>query len=210
MSKHREVEIKLQVSSWEGKKNFSLTEVNDKTIGFINNFITASRFPIYGHAQDTFYKSPTDGPNDFIRVRRRNTEQGDISGQLTLKAQDRGSVINRVEIDVNCQDFETARVFSKAVFGEDMGKVSKRYHVHFSDDDTTTISVYQVDGDPEKRVFIEIEAKTKTLMTSITKKYLSYMSEHGISFDWCDGSLYQVFIKKDGNTARPIDDFFGV
>jgi adenylate cyclase class IV len=137
-------------------------------------------------ASSDFYWRPLKGmKGDFIRVRF----MPDGSGQLTVKEADRGENTNRVEIDVVVEDPNQCRKFWEHLIGPSTGAVCKEYKVFFLDkDETTTISVYRVRGD--KRIFLEVEAKTLAEVDRLVK-----LIEKAVTLNPETKSLYQLFVE---------------
>lgn len=136
-------------------------------------------------SRDLYWQSPEAGKVDFIRLRYFP----DGSGQLTIKHSDRGSNVNRVEIDVVVKDPDQAKKFLEYLYGDATGSIFKHYNVLFlDDDDHTTISIYRVRGD--QRIFVEVEAKTQAKVDQLQRSIEKVMTlEHQTK------SLYQLFVE---------------
>ena len=138
---------------------------------------------IASSGKDTYWAL---GDSKFIRIRER--EQG---CQVTVKSKDRGSNLNRIEIDVNCAE-PVAHVTKllEAVHGEQTGVLDKKYWVYWlrGADEHTNVSLYTVKG--HAGTFIEFEASTKAKLTEIEGKYLE-----GLGVVTPESrSLYEIFI----------------
>jgi adenylate cyclase class IV len=134
------------------------------------------------NSKDLYWASHNPAAADFIRLRR----MPDGTGQLTLKRSDRGSNLNRIEIDVEVPDPEQTGKFLKQLFGKPLGSLHKDYFVLFIDENDTNVSVYKIRGNP--LVFVEIEARTLSKVNKVTKLVSS-----AIRMKQERRSLYQLF-----------------
>lgn len=137
---------------------------------------------ISGKSKDLYWKSHNPSAADFIRLRY----MPDGHGELTLKRADRGSNVNRIEIDVKVSEPDQTGKFLKQLFGKPIGNLYKDYFILFMDDKDTTVSVYKIRG--HSHVFIEIEARSLSKVERLVKS-LSYK----IQMTQEKRSLYQFF-----------------
>jgi adenylate cyclase class IV len=135
-----------------------------------------------GTSKDFYWKSPNARGADFVRLRF----MPDGSGQLTLKKADRGTNVDRIEIDVEVKNPKQTYKFLSQLLGKPLGKIQKNYQVTYLDDGGSNISVYKVHGNPA--VFIEIEARSLSYVNKIEKKLSGF-----IAIKQERRSLYQVF-----------------
>lgn len=139
--RNREIELKLLV-----KNNSSFKDVSRLVF---DNFKVISA--IKGASRDIYWKAPKS-KKDFIRV--RYLEDG--RSQITLKKIDKGSTLDRIEIDLETASPKQSIILLEALLGKPMGSVKKKYHVYWVGDTETNISIYRVDK--SKNIYIEIES----------------------------------------------------
>jgi adenylate cyclase class IV len=185
--KNREVEVKMVVNG--------VTRMADVDRA-LQGILKGHRRKIAGDSEDTYFhkpvllKVPRVPKADFIRLRRPNKD--DIS-KFTVKYADRGGNFDRVEKDSDVTQFKQMRSQLVDILGEPAGVLRKRYVVYFmgsrGHEADTTVSLYQVKGD--KRVFLEIEAKTADKVDYWTKRVLRALP-HGTIRVY--ESLYELFI----------------
>lgn len=173
---NREIEMKLVA-----RGHTDLSKLSD-LIGSNLKSVKITR----GASKDVYWKAP-GGKKDFIRVRFME----DGRAQITLKRIDKGDTFDRVEIDLEASDPDQAVTLLESLLGKPMGIVKKAYTVFWADTKDTTVSAYKVFGD--KRVFVEIEARSKakveTLRTHLEKKA-------GLKLERINKSLFQIFVTK--------------
>lgn len=155
---------------------------------------------IIGNAADLYWKAPRSGEADFVRLRRMSNASNE--GQITLKATDKGSNVDRVEIDLHVDDYKQARTLMLALHGEPMEEVTKKYHVYFLENADTTVSVYQIRGDD--RVFVEVEARTQKRVKEIIH---TLMVDKSTEYLWVQSSVFDMFVQKRDMKLRTIDKF---
>lgn len=194
--RNREVELKLLVdghstmASVERAIRPLLSELTDQQ----------ARPVVVGCAADTYWAAPDESPADFIRLRILDEE--DARGnpaQITLKSSDKGSNINRIEVDLGVSDHSQANKLLTLMLGDPLGQVTKRYTVFFLEDIHTTVSVYKVMKD--KRIFVEVEATTLKRVKEITK---ILMDQGGLKFTRIPQSLFEMFVVKTPMTPEVI------
>jgi adenylate cyclase class IV len=137
------------------------------------------------NASKDYYWRPLEGMKvSFGRLRYMPNG----TGQMILKHKDRGTNVNRVEIDVEVDDPDQGKEFMAQLLGEPCGSIYKKYHVLFLGDEHTTVSIYSVRGD-NGRVFVEVEAKTEAALERIEKR----TAQAGIRLEYEPRSLYEIF-----------------
>lgn len=141
---------------------------------------------VIGNAADLYWKAPSAGIADFVRL-RKNPD----GAQLTLKATDRGDNVDRVEIDLEVDDYKQAKELMMALHGTPMADVTKKYHVFFLENQDTTISVYQVRDDD--RVFVEVEARNKRRLKQLVQ---AMIDDNLTEYEWVRSSVYNMFVEK--------------
>jgi hypothetical protein len=127
------------------------------------------------------------GESAFVRIRPRT----DGSTQLTVKRKDRGTNLNRVEIDLSIKEDQShVMKFMQSVHGSPAGNITKAYWVYWikGEDEHTNLSLYTVKG--YAGTFIECEASTKAKLSEIEEKYLTDLGELTSELR----SLYEIFI----------------
>jgi adenylate cyclase class IV len=175
--KNREIEKKYVVA--DSKHTFK--KVCDLVDALFKNTIFSEK----GSSKDFYWHSPRPSAADFIRL--RNMPDG--TGQLTLKRADRGSNINRIEIDVEIPNPKQTHKFLNQLLGRPVGTIHKDYSALFIDNNETSVSVYKIKGNP--KVFIEIEARSLSLVNKISKQISSV-----IEMRQEKRSLYQLFFRE--------------
>lgn len=193
--RNREIEIKLLV---EGTSKLPLMKET------VEAWVT-SLYPdfdyVIGNATDLYWHAPDRGQGDFVRLRRTSGNKA----QITMKGTDKDDITNRIEIDLEVDDYKQARVLMEGLHGDPIERVKKKYHVYFLENDDTTISVYQVTKD--SRVFIEIEGRTKKRVRELTAALLAF--NDNFQYTWVNSSLYNIFVAKDGMETQSVDNFLG-
>ena len=171
----------------EIEKKFAITDPK-LTFGNVCNMIkeslnkTKTLSNEKSNSKDIYWKSPDLNAADFVRF--RFLPNG--TGQLTVKKADRGSNLNRIEIDLDTTEPKQAVKFLKQLFGEPLGFLHKDYFVIFIDKYETNVSVYKIRGSPT--IFVEIEARTLSAVNKICKIVFSDIKAKQES-----RSLYQIF-----------------
>jgi len=110
--------------------------------------ILKDRFPctIDATSYDLYWKAPNV---DFVRLRENSRE-------LTIKVTDKGTVTDRIEENVKIERgaMKDCKRAMTLMYGQPM-KLVKEFAVF---EETTVICLYKVEGDPQNRVFLEVEA----------------------------------------------------
>jgi adenylate cyclase class IV len=188
--KNRELEVKLLASTDKYKL------VCERILASIVNMDFEC---LIGKATDLYWPAPEAGGADFVRLRRR--ANGSSDGQITLKSTDRGDIVNRVEIDLEVDNYTQAKVLMTTLHGKETASVTKRYTVYFLEDRDTNISVYQITGD--KRVFLEVEAKTVKRLKELLD--IVYSSDHDLIR--VKSSVYNMFVQKKEMETESLKQF---
>lgn len=190
--KNREIEVKIEVVGTS-----DLYRVNKKIEEFVDK-VYPDREYIVGDATDWYWHTPKQSAGDFVRLRRNND-----GAEITMKAVDKDDITDRVEIDLPIASWEQGKILMEGVFGSPVEKVRKKYHVYFLENEHTTISVYKVRGDD--RIFIEVEARTKSRMTELTNQLKEFYPDH--EFKRVKSSIYEIFVAKNKVQYEELDDF---
>jgi len=194
---NRELEVKILVRN----KDDGISPSQSSVCAFVESELKKI-YPAYnteddqiiGNATDIYWNAPRTGIGDFVRLRK--TSKG---GQITLKATDKGSNLDRVEIDLEVHDYKQAKELMLALHGESKASVRKKYNVFFLENEFTNVSVYRVSG--SAMTFIEVEAKNKTRLKEIVK-VLTKESEKW-DFSWVQSSIYEMFV--NNNSPKLVD-----
>ena len=192
--KNRELEIKLMPVGVR-----KLEDMNATVRSWVETLDVESEY-LVGDATDLYWHAPISSEGDFVRLRRTSGSRA----QITMKSTDTEDITNRVEIDLEVDDHTQAKVLCLGMFGKVIEKVRKKYYVYFLENDDTTISVYQVKGD--KRVFIEVEARSKRRIRQLTQSLMEYCGD--MEFVWIKSSIYNMFVEKAPAQVSLIDNFF--
>lgn len=181
--RNRELEVKLVI---EGA---SLAKV-DKRIASVSKHAKRS---IHGKSEDVYFSAPKGAKADFVRLRVANHDDG---AKFTIKFTDKKKkgVVDRVEKDLNIDDFNQAHSMCTDLFGAPAGRISKKYHVYFmgkkQDESATAISIYQLTDD--SRVFLEVESKSLSIVNYWLGRVVKLLP---YSMKRSKKSLYQIFIE---------------
>lgn len=125
---------------------------------------------------------------DFIRLRASSLE-------LTVKVTDKGTVMDRIEENVviaSEAELEVTERFLNLVHGKAKFTLTKDFAV-FTGIQGTVISLYAVNEDPKRRVFIEVEGES----LSAVNKALKILRPQLPPMKQELRSLYQIF-KEEG------------
>lgn len=186
--KNREIEKKLEVLKEPGF-HYKLENVAQKVRRLISYSITDT---VIGTSSDEYWKPKRGMKIDFARL--RTFEDGTC--QVTVKFADRGSNVNRVEIDMHVKDPKSGRAFLTQILGPSVKKITKTYFVYFMGNEDTTISVYKVVGFRE--IYIEAEARTEKKMSSMIKM----LEDLPWKLKWEKRNLYRIVTGKPGKHCR--------
>jgi adenylate cyclase class IV len=186
--RHREIELKFIL------KGLSLNEVQNHFDLMLKDLGPIRR---HGSSADTYWTNPsTMFDAQFARVRER-----DGIRQLTVKGKDKGSNLNRIEIDLDCtSDTRSVHKFFRALLGKPSGVVTKSYFVWELESEYDTVTAYTVDDHKrlENSVVIEVEAKTEAAVNDLSQKVLDYFAQLGDNtVERAPGSLFEMLITKE-------------
>ncbi len=182
--RNREIEIKLLV-------NCNLEKASSVLLDSFSSTISRS---LFGSSMDTYWSLPEGGPQkgQFIRMRER-----DGIRQITVKGKDRGSNINRIEIDIDStSDVSTITKLLTAAHGKPAGRIGKTYYVYWLEEESehTNVCCYYVTGDPQFTV-IEVETTSEYKLLELEAKVLEAFNRRDISIERATGSLFEMYIQ---------------
>ncbi len=180
----REIEVKLKVVS-----GHSFNEVCKAVQKAFKGDVVKS---IKETSSDYYWSVPKGCRGDFCRV--RSLSEG--GAQLTVKYTDKGTNLDRIEVDVHVKDPIKAEMFLSTLFNRPkIGEVTKTYHLMFLDkkEHENNVSVYQIRG--TKDVYIEIEATSIGKLNSYIK-YLNEKLHKSIKFKREKRSLFKIYVAK--------------
>jgi len=182
---NREVEIKLIIDS-----SMSYNDLKKDLKKFMDNTYPSNYSVVSGNASD-YYWPPIGGSSaDFIRLRKRDSGVGGI---ITVKATDRVYNTNRIEIDLDIGDFKQGLALLTIANGPHLEKVTKKYHVFFTEDEHTNYSIYQVKGDD--RVFMEVEGRSGKEVEQLVLDFMNW-SEYRYGCRYVGSSIFDMFVIK--------------
>jgi len=177
----REIEIKLLLES-----HLSLEQVSRT----IMNYLVAKHgleFTLTKpNTVDVYWINTGGGPAEWVRLRR---DLGFREGVLTTKFTDKGSNINRGELESTVWA-STAYDVLKSLFGKEAGILYKNSIMYVNSTLETSVSVYQVDG--SVRVYLEIEGPSLRAVNKLAKDFLDYADYTGVQI--IGSSLYEMFV----------------
>jgi len=181
--KNREIELKLLLTSGQSY-NKLLEALDDHLESFYSESETIS-----ARASDQYWDAPDQATADFIRLRKKDSGKG---GTITIKSTDKGNNVDRVEIDVDIEDYKQGLALLTALYGPPREKVTKKYHVLFLENEHTNYSIYQVDKD--KRLFLEVEARRGKRVNELVRSFVEKKPE--FTFVVVQSSIYDMFVLK--------------
>lgn len=128
---------------------------------------------------------------DFVRLRENSQE-------ITVKVTDKGSILDRIEENVQVEDMGAAQRLLTLLYGNPISLTKK-----FSVFDTVVrpapgtnfpaiLCLYQVEGDPLGRVFFEVEAESLAVVDYVLDTLTGRLDLKAEI-----RSLYQIFSKGD-------------
>lgn len=195
--KNREIEVKLLVND----KPTYRTVCNN-----VEEFLRQEypdRTTITGRSSDTYWRAPHRSVAAFVRLRQNPHGKA----QITLKSNDKGDNVDRVEIDLEVDDFAQAKELLAVLHGEELEKVTKRYNVYFLENSDTNIAVYQIVDDPQERVFVEIEGRSIKRVNSLVKGFTEWT---GWNFLVVNSSIYEMFVVNKEMKTSPVAKFLEI
>ncbi|MEM4379122.1 MAG: CYTH domain-containing protein [Thermoplasmatales archaeon] len=181
--KNREIELKLQLVT-DQSYNKLLESLEQHLEVYYPEYET-----IHSKAADYYWDVPKSAEADFIRLRKKDSGKG---GTITIKSTDKGSNVDRAEIDVDIEDFKQGLALMTALYGSPKEKVNKKYHVLFLENDHTNYSIYQIEKD--RRIFLEIEARSGKRVAELVESFIKAKPE--FQFVSIQSSIYEMFVKK--------------
>lgn len=188
MSRNREIESKWLV------KDTTLEVVRKELEEILGDTVVKS---VLGTSTDTYWIPGPDAEAQFVRLRERD----DDVRQITVKARDKDSNINRLEVDVNAiSEKTTIKRLLNALFSKAAGTVTKQYRVYWSTPDhRTNVSAYTVleDVGPYPHTFIECETISIEKLTEMDEQIIPALQARGFKVDRASGSLFELFITKE-------------
>ena len=183
--RNREIETKLVVL------DRSLQEVNEVLRGLYEGTATRS---IFGSSTDTYWIIQEDHVRaDFIRMRER-----DGIRQITVKGKDRGTNLNRLEIDIDStSSVASITALLTAAHGPAAGTIGKTYYVYWPEkSEHTTICCYSVQGHDYPHTIVEVETISQDHMLELETEVVAALRDKGMSVDRAPGSLFEMFITR--------------
>lgn len=193
--KNREIEVKLLVDSDKG-----FNEINRRVVDFVES-IYPEYSTVVGKSYDLYWNPPKGSKPDFVRL-RRSDGRGAV---ITVKESDKGNNTDRVEIDLDVDNYDQSLELLSSLHGEPK-KLSKKYYVYFLENSDTNISVYQVSGD--SRVFIEVEGRSlrrvKKLCSGLNKMFSVGLVARLIKVN---SSLFDIFVMEKSAKLSNIYSF---
>lgn len=193
--RNREIESKLVVY------DRSLSEVDQVLASLYGEGKTRL---LFGSSVDTYWR--IDNPDveaDFIRMRER-----DGIRQITVKGKDRGTNLDRLEVDVDSTS-EVSKItrLLTAAFGKPAGKIGKTYYVYWpSTSEHTTVCCYSLSEVDYPHIIVEVETTSRDKMLEMEAEVVSAFGEKGMRIERAPGSLFELFIHpgliSNANTRR--------
>lgn len=176
--RNREIESKLLV------ENLSLAETNEILRSIFPDFTRS----VFGTSEDIYW-TINGQEAQFIRLRRRD----DGVQEITVKARDRGTNLDRLEVDIlsNSSPDKVVRLLT-AAFGQPHPPVKKTYWVYWvGESQHDTVCCYQVGSE----VYIELETTSKSKLLVTESKVVGEFSRRVLSVRRAEGSLYEMYVK---------------
>lgn len=187
---NREIEVKLVALD----ENIKYADVIRKIKKFLKK-----EWPDYteisGRSSDIYWKTPKNSKAGFIRLRKN--PHG--AAQMTVKSNDKGNNIDRIEVDVKVPEYKQAKEMLNVLMGDSQDVVTKKYKVFFLENDHVNFSVYHIEDD--FHVFIEIEGTTLKRVKQLTKSFTEYS---GLDFLRVKSSVYNMFVEQKLMKTEPL------
>jgi len=142
-----------------------------------------------GSGKDYFFES---SKADVVRVRNYDDLPG---GQLTVKKNDKGGIVDRLEINVALNDqqaVDDSLQLMRALHGTEVAAVWKTYKILWLDRINTNISIYKTDIAMDECVIIEVEGPDVFTINGVITKIKKI-----ISMDIVNKSLYEMSLEKE-------------
>jgi len=181
--KNREIELKLVLTSGQ-----SYNKLLESLEEHLETFYPESQV-ISARASDHYWDAPKASNADFIRLRKKDQGKG---GTITIKSTDKGNNVDRVEIDVDIEDYKQGLALLTSLYGPHREKVTKKYHVLFLENEHTNYSIYQVEKD--KQIFLEVEARRGKRVVELVRSFVE--KNPAFTFDSVQSSIYDMFVLK--------------
>lgn len=199
--RNREIESKLLVY---GR---ALPEVNEVLSDL---FGTEKSRLLFGSSVDTYWRIDRDDVDaDFIRMRER-----DGIRQITVKGKDRGTNLDRLEVDVDStSDVSKITRLLTAAHGKPAGRIGKTYYVYWlGSSEHTTVCCYsvnfpdrthlEIDTDQRRteileeypHTIVEVETTSREKMLALEAQVVEEFQKRGMRIERAPGSLYEMFI----------------
>lgn len=206
--RHREIESKLLV------KDASLEDCNRVLARLLDSRKTKM---IFGSSVDTYWPLPSEVKGQFIRMRER-----DGIRQITVKAEDRGNHLNRVEIDIDSTSpVKDIVALMNAAHGRSLGRIGKTYYVYWiGESEHTTICCYSVNFPDDTHLWIdswdnsrteiprlyphcvvEVETTSMGKMLDLETEVVRAFEEDKYEISRAPGSLYTMFLSNKGDNS---------
>lgn len=147
---------------------------------------------VFSRSRDTYWHLPNEVGADFARMR----ELEDGRTQITVKAEDRGNSIDRMEIDVETftSPYRVQKLI-QAMIGRHASRLEKEYYVYWiRENDHTTISCYHISGTPPDLVYIEVESTEINQVLALETKVLEKFADVA-TVGRASGSLYDMYVR---------------
>jgi adenylate cyclase class IV len=204
--RNREIESKLIVSG------MTLNEVNE-VLGSL--FANSKSKMLFGSSVDTYWR--IDNPDvdaDFIRMRER-----DGIRQITVKGKDKGTNLDRLEVDVDStSDVSKIVKLLTSAHGKPAGRIGKTYYVYWlGNSEHTTVCCYSlnfpdrthlhIDGNTQERsniaeeyhsIIVEVETTSMEKMLGLESQVMEAFRARSKKCERAPGSLFDMFIPFSG------------
>jgi CYTH domain-containing protein len=146
-----------------------------------------------GLSTDTYWTvTNEEAKGQFVRLRDTG-----IVRQITVKARDRDSANDRLELEVESQESSwLIRRLITAMMGKYSKELQKDYTVYFIKDNTgATVSCYEVEG--LDRVVVEIETRSLEELHTLNSQLIPVLMDHFMGIYEAQGSLYEMLVSKE-------------
>ena len=140
-----------------------------------------------GSSVDTYWPIH-DGrvEGQFLRVRER-----DGIRQITVKGKDRGSNLDRIEVDVDSTSaVHVIHRMVRCLLGKPAGVIAKQYTVWELESEYDTVCIYELTTPQNGGIFLEVEARSMERMLELEKQMLELFP----GATRAPGSLFEMFI----------------
>lgn len=188
---NREIELKFTAHSLKKNDVFTADHVFEKLSKEFTKLKLAARKLHSQTSSDIYWHGKRGGRANFVRVRTNPT----IGGEVTVKTKDHATNEDRVEKDLYVKDPVQAASVLEELLGPSAATVTKTYSIILNKESGESVSVYEVEGDKKRRIFVEAETISKIRLKKLCKIVKTSLRKAGIDLKLHKGSIYETFVQ---------------